>query len=77
LVGGQFQPFGVAVDSSHIYWSDQGGGGFSSGTIMEAPLTGGTPTTWSEGRTPRRGWRWTAATSTGPTSSASRSMRPR
>ena len=67
---------GVAVDSGHIYWADQGGGGITSGTIMEANLNGTGVTTLVKGRTPRPGWRWTPATSTGPTSSASRSMRP-
>jgi len=39
LVKGQNRPVGVAVDSGQIYWANEG-----SGTIDEAPLTGGTAT---------------------------------
>src|SRR6202000_3193475 len=40
LFNGQDQPWGVAVDSGHIYWTNSG-----DGTIKEAPLTGGPGTT--------------------------------
>ena len=46
LVSGQNEPTGVAVDSSHIYWAEQG----VSGSIKEAPLTGGTVTTLASGQ---------------------------
>jgi Tol biopolymer transport system component len=44
LVSGLNQPVGVAVDASHIYWTD-----FMAGTIDEAPLTAGSPTTLVSG----------------------------
>ncbi len=48
------------------------------GTINEAPLAGGPVTTLVTGQDNRKGWRWTAATSTGPTTaSMARSTRPR
>ena len=34
-------PVGVAVDGSHVYWANLGGG---NGTINAAPLAGGTAT---------------------------------
>jgi hypothetical protein len=40
----------VAVDGSHIYWADQGGGGITSGTIMEANLNGTGVTTLATGQ---------------------------
>jgi len=45
LFSGQAQPWGVAVDSGHIYWTNSG-----DGTIKEAPLTGGPVTTLVTGQ---------------------------
>jgi hypothetical protein len=39
LVTGSFSPGGLAVDDAEIFWSDR-----NDGTILRAPLGGGTPT---------------------------------
>jgi DNA-binding beta-propeller fold protein YncE len=45
LVSGQSGPFGVAVDSSHLYWTNQG-----NGTVAEASLDGTGVTTLVSGQ---------------------------
>jgi hypothetical protein len=67
------EPAGVAVDSSHVYWANFGGD-----SIDEAPLTPGGPvTTLVGGQNQPWGWRWMAATSTGPTRAAAGSLAAR
>jgi hypothetical protein len=46
LFSGQAQPWGVAVDSGHIYWANND----LTGTVNEAPLTGGPVTTLVTGQ---------------------------
>jgi DNA-binding beta-propeller fold protein YncE len=51
LIHGQDSPTGVAVDSGHIYWADQGRPGqLISGTIMQANLDGSGVTTLVSGQ---------------------------
>ena len=64
-------PAGVAVDSTHVYWANS-----SDGTIDEARLNTFGPATLISGQASPWGWRWTAATSTGPIPATARSRRP-
>ena len=40
FITGLDHPYGIAVDSEHIYWTNQGDGGAEHGTIGRADLTG-------------------------------------
>ena len=40
LAGSQFEPRGIAIDSTSVYWVNNG-----SAVIMKAPLDGGAPVT--------------------------------
>ena len=63
------QPSGLAVDGQHVYWTN-----LSSGAIGRANLDGrASMRASSPARTSRTGWRSTASTSTGPTSTPARS----
>ena len=70
LVSGQSGAEALAVDASHIYWTNT-----SNGTISEANTDGSNPHVIAV-VTCRTGWQLTPATSTGPPSVRARSMRP-
>ena len=61
IITGLHAPLGVAVTSSHLYWTVS-----RDGTIGEANLDGTSSHTIISGRTPRPGSWLTPATSTGP-----------
>ena len=45
LASGQFDPVGIAVDATSVYWVNSGSNtGSADGTVMKVPLGGGTPT---------------------------------
>src|SRR5580692_1981167 len=44
LASGQNSPYRIAVDAKRVYWTNQVGG-----TVMSAPIDGGTPTTLVSG----------------------------
>jgi hypothetical protein len=50
LASGQSSPYGVAVDSTSVYWTNSGVG-TSDGAVMKVPIGGGTPTTLASGPT--------------------------
>jgi hypothetical protein len=45
LASGQNRPYGIAVDSTNVYWLNSG-----DGTVMKVPIGGGTPETLSSGQ---------------------------
>ncbi len=48
IATGQPYPFGIAVDSQNVYWTNNGTA--SGGTVMKVPLAGGTPTVIASGQ---------------------------
>jgi hypothetical protein len=50
LAKGQMTVWGVAVDDTNVYWTNQAASGVGSplppGAVMKAPVSGGTPTMW-------------------------------
>jgi hypothetical protein len=44
LAAGQAWPYFIAVDATHVYWTN-----FDDGTVMKVSLAGGTPATLATG----------------------------
>jgi hypothetical protein len=53
IAASQDIPFGIAVDATNVFWTNEGSGP-KLGTVMSAPIGGGAPTTLASGQpTPR------------------------
>lgn len=52
LASGQNHPVALAVDDTNVYWIDQVSGSFPNivGSILEVPISGGTPTVLATGQ---------------------------
>jgi hypothetical protein len=55
LASGQANPFSVALDSTDIYWTNEGsiGGTSNNGSVVKVSFSGGTPTILATGQNPR------------------------
>ena len=51
LASGQANPGSLAVDKTHVYWLDGGGGG-TPASVMRVPIGGGTPTRLATAQSP-------------------------
>ena len=51
LASGQANPGALAVDKTHVYWLN-GGGGVTPASVMRVPIGGGTPTQLANAQSP-------------------------
>ncbi|MFA5129599.1 MAG: hypothetical protein WC477_01620 [Patescibacteria group bacterium] len=43
LASSQLYPWGITVDATNVYWTNQGTSSYTDGAIMSVPISGGTP----------------------------------